>query len=609
MPEENQANGVSFKLAAAVWGLLILSAIACLTVAANIAIWRQAYTDAGIIGVVGLALLWKQYSFAVNHRFQSVGRAERQVFVAAYTALSLMVVAVLIWWFGYPDRPIPSQFGQAALKVRQALPTFLIALNALVIGWLGAHVVAFLLRRGLRRLKINARLKQWTEGERRTGAIDVEVWSGRAVYYLIMLLVLVVFFQLLGLTALTQPLTRLLDQVARFLPRLMGAALVLFFAWGLATILQLIIGRGLGAVDFDQRIGGGTSQGEGKFSPGDSVAATVYWLVLLLFLPAILSALQLPGLFSPIQAMLKKALGYFPNIVTAGLILAVGWFVAKAVQRIVTNVLASVGLDGLSERAHLTTVLGPQGLSNAIGVILYVLILVPVLIAALNALDLQAVARPASNMLSTILAAVPAILAACVVLALAYVIGHVLAGLTTNFLGGVGLDAMLPQMGTAGGSQVGGKKPSEVAGYLVLVAVMLLAAVEAAYQMGFVLMAQLFAWFVAFAGRVVLGLVIFGIGLYLAEVASRTLRASGAVQAAIMATTAKIAIMVLAGAMALRQMGLGSEIINITFGLLFGAVVVALAIALGLGAQEVAAQQLSAWLEAMRTPRRRRQNR
>jgi hypothetical protein len=51
-------------------------------------------------------------------------------------------------------------------------------------------------------------------------------------------------------------------------------------------------------------------------------------------------------------------------------------------------------------------------------------------------------------------------------------------------------------------------------------------------------------------------------------------------------------LVVLAGAMALRQMGLANEIINLTFGLLLGAIAVAVAIAFGLGGRDIAAREL-----------------
>lgn len=417
-----------------------------------------------------------------------------------------------------------------------------------------------------------------------------------------MLLVLVGFFQVLGLTLVTEPLNRLLTQVFQFLPQILGAGLLLLIAWVIASGLRLLISRVLEAVKLDERIEGQVGAERARpFSLTKSLAGTVYWLVFLLFLPAVLSALALEGLLAPVQAMLDKILATLPNIFSAGLILAVGWFLARIVQRIVTNLLAAIGTDRLSETLGLASVLGAQGLSGVLGLVVYVLILIPVLVASLNALALEAITQPASNMLNTLLAALPAIFAAVLVLVVAYIVGRVVAGLVANLLAGVGFNAILARLGLGREPQAGERTASEVTGFLVLVAVMLFATIEAARQLGFVVLADLVAQFTVFAGHVILGLIIFGIGLYLADLASRTLQASGAVQAGLMATTARLAIIVLASAMALQQIGLAGEIINLAFGLLLGAIAVAVAIALGLGGRDIAARELSNWIESMKS--------
>ena len=48
--------------------------------------------------------------------------------------------------------------------------------------------------------------------------------------------------------------------------------------------------------------------------------------------------------------------------------------------------------------------------------------------------------------------------------------------------------------------------------------------------------------------------------------------------------------------MALRQMGLANEIITLAFGLLLGAIAVALALAFGLGCREMAAEAMKGWV-------------
>ena len=111
----------------------------------------------------------------------------------------------------------------------------------------------------------------------------------------------------------------------------------------------------------------------------------------------------------------------------------------------------------------------------------------------------------------------------------------------------------------------------------------------------FLVLAELVAQFMVFAGHVLLGLVIFGIGLFLSNLASRTVEASSAAQAPLLALAARVSILVLAGAMALRQMGLANEIITLAFGLLLGSIAVAAAVAFGIGGRELAADALKSW--------------
>jgi hypothetical protein len=429
----------------------------------------------------------------------------------------------------------------------------------------------------------------------------VERWIARGVFWLIMIFVLVAFFQVLGLTLITDPLNQLLIQIFQYAPRLVGAGLLLVAAWVLASVLRFFVARVLKAAKLDDRLGTLAGVEEERVPLARTLGDAVYWLVFLLFLPAVLGALAVEGLLEPVQGMIGNILDFLPNIFSAGLIVAIGWFVARIVQRIVTNLLAAIGTDRLSEKVELDRVLGKQRLSGVVGLVVYFLVLIPVLIAALNALALEAITEPASNMLNVILTALPGIFASGLLLAIAYVVGRVVSGLITNVLTGIGFNAILGRLGVGKEPAEGQRTPSEIVGYLVMVGVMLLASMEAARLLGFALLADLVADFTVFAGQVMLGLIIFGIGLYLANLAAGVVKASGAAQAGLLALATRISILVLAGAMGLAQMGLASEIINLAFGAVLGAIGVAVALAFGLGGREIAARELEEWLKSVRS--------
>jgi hypothetical protein len=136
-----------------------------------------------------------------------------------------------------------------------------------------------------------------------------------------------------------------------------------------------------------------------------------------------------------------------------------------------------------------------------------------------------------------------------------------------------------------------------------MVGIMYVALVEALEIMGFETLTVLLGSFIVVVGQILMGLIIFGIGLFLSNFAAKTIKGSNANQASLLAMAARTSILILSGAMALRQMGLANEIIQIAFTVLLGAIGVAIAIAFGLGGREVAHRELEGWVKEVKEHR------
>ena len=65
-------------------------------------------------------------------------------------------------------------------------------------------------------------------------------------------------------------------------------------------------------------------------------------------------------------------------------------------------------------------------------------------------------------------------------------------------------------------------------------------------------------------------------------------------------TVARIAILGVVIAMGLRAMGIANEIVQLAFGLSFGAVAIAVALSFGLGGREAAGKTMEHWLARWR---------
>ena len=101
-------------------------------------------------------------------------------------------------------------------------------------------------------------------------------------------------------------------------------------------------------------------------------------------------------------------------------------------------------------------------------------------------------------------------------------------------------------------------------------------------------------------GQVLVGLIILGVGLYLANFAFSLIVRSGSKESRFIGQATRIAIICLVTAMALQQMGIASNIVNLAFGLLLGAIAVAVALAFGLGGRDIAAEKTREWLSSFR---------
>lgn len=189
---------------------------------------------------------------------------------------------------------------------------------------------------------------------------------------------------------------------------MVAALALLLIAWALATVVHVAVGRGLKATGLDERLAEQTEIEEvDSESVSNTLANVGHWLTFSLFLPAVLGTLDMEGLLGPVEQMMDEVLTILPNVVAAGLLLLIGWFIARLLRQITTNLLAAAGTDRAGERMGLTSKPDGRSLSGIIGTIVYALVMIPAIIAALHALEISAISDPAIGMLTALLATIP----------------------------------------------------------------------------------------------------------------------------------------------------------------------------------------------------------
>ncbi len=142
------------------------------------------------------------------------------------------------------------------VNLGETLPNVLGALGILILGWIVALIVRAGIRKGLGMLNVNQRLRSTTGT-----AMDVEGGTAAGIYYLILLLVLVAFFNALHLELVSGPLGALVDQVLAFIPRLVAGGILILMVWGIATVLRTIVSKALQSTTLDEKLSAGAGSG------------------------------------------------------------------------------------------------------------------------------------------------------------------------------------------------------------------------------------------------------------------------------------------------------------------------------------------------------------
>jgi len=141
----------------------------------------------------------------------------------------------------------------------------------------------------------------------------------------------------------------------------------------------------------------------------------------------------------PVSQMLTRIMAYLPVLLGALVILIVGWFVAKAIKRIVDWLLKLIRFDALADKAGISEILRKGNLEispgEVISSLVYWLIVIMVLVMTVDALGLP----KASDVLASLFAYVPKVIAALLVLVVAMFLASFVSGIVRTAAGNASL--------------------------------------------------------------------------------------------------------------------------------------------------------------------------
>ncbi len=374
-----------------------------------------------------------------------------------------------------------------------------------------------------------------------------------------------------------------LDSLLAQIPNWIYAVLLLVVAFVAATIVKALVTKLLKALKAEEKL---AKLGVKDASTGSSVefiAKLAYFVTFLLFLPGVLDKLGMNSVSQPITNMVNSFLGFIPKLVGAGIIIAVGVFVAKIVRDLLIAILRATKMDQLQAKAGIL-VTESSALSTIISNVIYGIILLVMITSALDALGIEAISVPANAIVKAIFDMIPYVLGAIVIIAVGVFISNLVAKLLGSLLAGVGTDKLIEKMtGTAPKKVVLSKLISAVVKYVLIVIFI----VQGINVLQLPVLTDIGAAIIGYMPAVLSAVIIVAIGAFAANTAETAL-VKKFPEAKAGALIAKIAIYVLAAFLCLSQLNVANVIVETTFILLIAALCVAFAVAFGVGGRKFA---------------------
>lgn len=141
------------------------------------------------------------------------------------------------------------------------------------------------------------------------------------------------------------------DGFGEFIPKLIGALVILIIGWIIAKFIYRIVATVLGKVGFDRVVDrsglGGPLERAGYNDSGQFLAKIIYWMIMLVVVQMAVNALDITA----IKDLLDQLIAWIPKLFVALIILFVTGAVANFVKNLVGGLTATQSWGNLATSA------------------------------------------------------------------------------------------------------------------------------------------------------------------------------------------------------------------------------------------------------------------
>ncbi|WP_105145010.1 mechanosensitive ion channel [Streptococcus suis] len=375
------------------------------------------------------------------------------------------------------------------------------------------------------------------------------------------------------------------------LPGVIRMLVLVIIAFSLASLLRKLTLSGLNKIQFAQKL-----QEWGVIKPEDNgqsliktLGQLVYFLVILFFLPSILSGLNISSTVDPISSMFEKFFAFIPNMIAAGLILFVGTFFCNFIKSLLVAFLERLDIDTWyakvtgQEKLPIDT----KQLISVLATVVYVLVFIPILTLALETLGITSISQPIVTILNQVIGILPHVLVALVLIAVGSFVAKLIGNLLENLLETAGINNYSKYLFA---KEEANFELSAIITQVVRAIIIVFFFIQAIQVLNLQVFNAVGSALLAYLPSLISAIAIVILAIIASNLVANFLQKI--TDSPLVITIVRYLMIVFAVFMALDQLKFAQHIVQSTFTIVLGALAVAFALAFGLGGRDFAARQL-----------------
>ncbi len=383
---------------------------------------------------------------------------------------------------------------------------------------------------------------------------------------------------------------RFLDDIFGGFPTIIVALIILLVGWLIAKGIKTLIEHIFNKTAVSKRL-----ETDSGLKLGSFIAKVVFYIIMVMVLLMVLEKLGITKVLTPLQNMLDKFMQFLPNIIAAGLVGFIGYFLAK----FVSGLIAVVG-NFLDKFVDKTGFKDTDKIVNILQKIVFIIIFIPILIQALDILQMESITNPANEILSDFMGMLGQIITAAVIIFIFSYGGKLLSNFIKDLLISMNSEKLAEQIGLK--NMIGEKASlAGIIGGLIYFFIVFFGIITAVEILELAQLTAILNQLLDITGQILFGLLILVVGNYISKLIYDAMMRSK--NNRFVANIVRFASLALFIAIALRTMGIANEIVELAFGLIMGAVAVAIALSYGLGGREAAGEHFKEIIKQLKSPK------